>query len=62
MVVGGDVAASDDWSSLGRELAAEDAAAYREAKAILMELVQRVRARGGRVSGILGASVPRGDA
>lgn len=62
MVEGGDVSASEDWSELGRELAARDAAAYREAKAILCELVQRVRRRTGKTAGILGFNVPRGDA
>jgi hypothetical protein len=48
--------------SPGRELAARDADAYREAKAILCELVKRVRRRSDQPTGILGFGVPRGDA
>lgn len=62
MVEGGDVSVSEDWSELGRELAARDVAAYREAKAILCELVKRVRRRSDQPTGILGFGVPRGDA
>jgi hypothetical protein len=55
-----DGSTGDEWQILGRALAAEDAAAYVEAKEILRELVERVRRRNAKAAGALGFPVGRG--
>lgn len=50
----------DDWSALGRELATEAPEVYRQARAIVAELVARAREQTARAEGILGLPVRRG--
>lgn len=57
--VGGDGRTGDEWVALGRELAAEDAEAFREAREILRELVERVKTRRDRASSLFGAPTKR---
>lgn len=55
----GEAATGDDWIALGRALAAEDPEAYAEARAIVAELVTRVRQRSARVRSVFGFPTER---
>lgn len=61
-VVVREAVSSDEWSAMGREIAARDPEAFAELQGAVRDLVDRVRSRHARSVGVLGLMVPRARA